>query len=1057
MTEKILGLDLGTNSVGWALFENGEGEEDAALLGVGVRVFPEPVEAKTRVPKNAKRRMARLARRNLGRRRQRRKALKIVLTKAGLLPSDPAALEKLLFDHSINPYVLRARGLTEQLTLHEFGRALYHLNQRRGYLSNRRASRVDQVDDPEVRALIEAEERSEQEKARLDQERRQSNDEEKVVLAGIATLKAQLESKGKPLGAYFADELDDGNRVRSRHTERSMYREEFELLWSSQAKFYPQVLTDGLRANICRIIFFQRPLKVQRFLVSNCPFETNRHRAMKAYSIAHEFRIAQEVNNLTVDEARTFNWRPLTEAERATVRDALNSQKTIKWSKIRSLLRLDRSALFNLESDSRTELKGNDTRCFLREALGETFDGLTDSEREALEAEVINQERKDALVRRLRNHWKLSAEQAYNLATWEPESGTMSYSVKAIRKLLPHLLDGLSLWDACVKAGYSIQQTDVENHPERLPKPPDFRNPTVNQAAHQVRRVVNAIVAKYGKPDVIRIEMARDMKLNKKEKAAVQKQQAENKKANDQARSALAGVGISSPSRLDLIKYRLWQECNGICPYTGKCIPLSMLKTGEVDIEHIIPYSRSLDDSFNNLTLCFVEENRNVKRNKTPFEAYGHDPQRWIEMLTRVKPFKRRKRILFERESAPEEITEEFAARALSDTRYICRAVKDYVQQIGSKTTVTKGESTALLRRAWCLNTILAKDGEAEKNREDHRHHAIDAIVVAQTSTSLFQRLSRESARTGGSLLERSFSVPVPFANFWQTVKDEIEKVVVSHAPDRKITGAFHEETAYGLSTDASGKARLVFRKPLADGLTAGEIERVRDPHLRSLIRKSIEEARSSPDADLSGASEEKCLKHALKDSGGLLTLKDKRGQVVLDKHGRPRMVRSVRLLSDPLNPDATMAIADNSGEPYKFFKLGSYHHVEVLECLVEHTDTSGKQWREGQKKGLFVSTIEAARRARIDRKSVVQRDHGTNWNYIMSLARNDILRVPSQDDNLLFRVQKLNATNNSVSLRPIVDGTVDDKSRTLTKAINQLDAMKFTVGPLGDLHPTRE
>ncbi len=1036
----ILGLDLGSNSVGWALLT--EKDELAELTAVGVRVFTEAVEPKSKVPKNAERRAARGIRKNLDRRRRRRNALRAVLTQAKMLPTDSLEFERLFFDHGLNPYLLRARALTERLTLHEIGRALYHLNQRRGYQSNRRARRIDKVDDPEIIAVLKEDERQEELRALERKQKRAekgqrsaSDDEDSVVLAGIATLKSALQASTQPLGVYLHNELAEGRKVRKRHTERSMYAEEFERIWETQRTYYPHVLTDGLKAEIYSIMFHQRPLKIQRFLVGRCRFEPNRKCAMKAHPVSQTFRILQEVANLRAHDDVTKLPIDITLEQRHTLADALEHQGSMNWSAVRKLLKLDKNTRFNFEESKRDAIEGNTFTSKMRSVLGDSWDAMDHNTQDSLAFDLLNIPRKDALVRRLRRHWNLSAEAAYKLAIWEPPTGTMSLSVKAMRKLIPFLREGMHYREACEKVGY--KHDEERSACDLLNKPPDFRNPVVNKAMNQVRRVVNAIIRKYGKPDVIRIEMARDMKLNKKEKAAVQRQNNENRKANEEAETELRNIGIHSPSDIDLKKYRLWKECGGICPYTGHPITLDMLRTGEVDIEHIIPYSRSLDDSFNNLTLCYGEENRNVKRNKTPFEAYGHDPQRWREMSSRISTFKRRKRILFTRETVPEEVTEEMAAAKLNDTRYICRAVKDYVATLGTTVTVSKGEATALLRRAWGLNAVLG-DGQ-QKARDDHRHHAVDALVIALTSVSLFQKLSRLSGIRGGSLLDSGITPPEPFPNFWNIVNDKFKQIVVSHAPTRKIAGAFHEETAYGKGMDSSGNELLVYRKPLSD-LSAPETERIRDPHIKRLVMERIEEAGNA--------------KKAFADEHNPLVLKDKAGEVVKDAHNRPRVIRSVRIAKrGSFNPAVIHGVKNESGVPYKFFTYGNNHHVEVLECLRDGAQADGKKWKKGDRRGVFVTTMEAANRARRLRLPIVQRDHGSDWKFVMSLCRNDIFKL-EELPSALWRVQKLDATSNRVVLREITAANLDDPDEGKQVAISKLIGTKLAVGPLGDLHP---
>lgn len=327
----------------------------------------------------------------------------------------------------------------------------------------------------------------------------------------------------------------------------------------------------------------------------------------------------------------------------------------------------------------------------------------------------------------------------------------MNLSTKAISKILPKLKEGFNYHDAFKGAGYKRSDEKEKTICDLLPEPPDVRNPVVNKAIRELRKVVNAIVRRFGKPDVICVEMARDMKLSKKQKEALQKSMKQNEKLNQEAEEALKELGIQNPSREDKTKYRLWKECDGMCPYTGKAITQEMLITEDVDIEHIIPYTRCLDDSFKNKTLCIATENRSVKKNQTPYEAYSANPQKYEEILTRVNNMNLhpRKKRLFELKDLSG--FDDFVTRQLNDTRYICRVAKDYLASLVGQGNVRlpKGEATAALRHKWGLNSILGGEDNEQKFREDHRHHAVDAIVIACIFRSLFQKLSKLTARGG--------------------------------------------------------------------------------------------------------------------------------------------------------------------------------------------------------------------------------------------------------------------------------------------------------------------
>jgi CRISPR-associated endonuclease Csn1 len=218
-----LGLDLGPSSIGWAVVIENEGR----ILATGVRVFPEGVDRNQQggeVSKNEQRRIARGIRRQVARRARRKRLFRQALVKAGLLPDvatlpadDPrrVAWEREQFQQA-DPYDLRQRALTERLQLHEIGRVLLHLCQRRGFLSNRKADRA----------------------------RKKENSD---LLKEISTLATDLGDR--TLGQYLADlqANDPQARLRGRHTRRDMYEQEFDTIWTAQRRYHPTVLTDQLK------------------------------------------------------------------------------------------------------------------------------------------------------------------------------------------------------------------------------------------------------------------------------------------------------------------------------------------------------------------------------------------------------------------------------------------------------------------------------------------------------------------------------------------------------------------------------------------------------------------------------------------------------------------------------------------------------------------------------------------------------------------------------------------------------------------------------------------
>lgn len=647
---------------------------------------------------------------------------------------------------------------------------------------------------------------------------------------------------------------------------------------------------------------------------------------------------------------------------------------------------------------------------------------MTPDEQNSLVTDMLTIDSESGFLNRMKSHWKFDDEAAEKLAKTELEAGYARLSLKAIRKILPFLEEGMLYNEACAAAGYDHSNPNQRiSAAHKLGEPPYLRNPVVQKALYEARKVVNAIIRKYGKPSVMRIEMARDMKLTRRQKDEWQRRQNENKKANEKVRDILQNeFKIQNPTRDDVQKYRMWEECGGICPYTGKPISREMLFSPEVDVEHILPYSRTLDDSYMNKTLCLASENRSIKHNRAPYEAYSADEKRYGDILLRVKGLPWPKRRKFEQKEID---TDKFIERQLNDTRYICREVKKYLESLGIPVEVTKGEATAVLRHRWNLNRILSED--AVKNRDDHRHHAIDAVVIALTGRALFQKLSKLSSESDASLSSRGFYLEQPWQSFFQDVGEKVENIIVSHAPSRKISDALHNETAYGFIKDddrKKGYGFFVYRKPLS-ALTPAMTDDIRDSKIRELVKKRLDEFEGN--VKKAFGNPENPLLHV----DGKTPIKSVRIAVKANK--------------------ASMFPVKKDDRPYKFFALGNNHHVEIIENI-----------KNGAWEGHFVSMVEAARRARIDKKSIANRDHGPEYRFIMSLCINDIVAIERDGKNLYYRVQLLDASNETITLRLHVASTLEEKITRLIKrpsTLAELKCRKITVDPLGNITPCND
>jgi len=977
----VLGLDLGVTSIGWALlrFETDESGKvlhdtdgqltSASIVDCGVRIFPATTEDKTNEPKNRGRRTKRGQRRLVMRKAKRRNELREILTANGLLPSfEPSASEQ-TFDRLGDPYELRVRALNERLEPFEVGRAIYHLSKRRGFLSNRKTG---------------------------------TSGEDGKVLGGIKEVREALERNGHRTLAEYLVTLP---KKRKHFTHRTMSDAEFDLIWDSQRSYHDGSMNEDLKAKIKNIIFYQRPLKSQRGLIGRCTFEAGKRRCDLARQEAQRIRYWQDINNLQLQDPTTLNWRPLVEEEKRMLADKLEATEVLKYEALRKLLNIGDDVRINLEANDK-KIKGNTTAYYFRNALKKTakkWDDFNEEEQNRLIEELFRIENETALERRLKEFWGFDDEAVGKLrGVWHKlEDGYSRLSLKAIRKVLPLMMQG-KRYDEAVTEVYGDHRPSLGSDEfQKLAMPPkDLRNPVVYKALCEVRKVINAILREHaglfeesgGRPNEIRVEMARDLKLTKKQKEAVMKQQNLNKKANEMAEAFYREhFNLENISGTDKLKYRLWREAGERCPFTGRPIPAtSLLDDGAVDIEHIIPYSRCFDDSYMNKTICDARFNRDVKKNQAPGEIYDRESAEFMQMIERVNDLPGGKRRRFEMSRDEIEHPERFGknakdwiGRMLSDTRYICREVRGYLRQIypysadeGKYVQVVAGGATANLRHVWHVNAILSDGDIEEKNRWDHRHHAIDAIVVALCERGLYQFISKLAGRNRELMKNKLSGFSYPWQGFLDAVNEAIGKIVVSHAPTRRIRGQLLKDTAYG-ATQTPGI--YVTKKPV-EALTPSMVKSIVDPVVKELVELRI----SQFNGDTKKAFAEP----------------------LFHKDGKTP-VRNVRVFVTK-SPETLVGIKDACGKVYKYYPVADNHHVDIY------------QNSDGGRRAELVPLFYAAQR---DWKP---KELGPEWRKLFSLCANDIVEFRGDSGELrILRIQKM-SIGPKIIARPLDDARKD-------------------------------
>jgi CRISPR-associated endonuclease Csn1 len=382
-----------------------------------------------------------------------------------------------------------------------------------------------------------------------------------------------------------------------------------------------------------------------------------------------------------------------------------------------------------------------------------------------------------------------------------------------------HAFNQLPYYGEYLQRHVSFAKEHPRNDEERFGK---IANPTVHIGLNQVRVVVNALIKRYGHPAEVIVEVARDLKQNQEQRKEDNERQAKNQKRNERLRADAAGVLQIAPERVrhaDIQKMILWEELNPRdsadrkCPYSGIQLSAFMVLSDQVEIEHILPFSQTLDDSLNNKTVATRQANR-VKGNRTPWAARNDfAAQGWAysAILDRAEQMPRFKRYRFGEDGYEKWLKEDkgFLARALNDTRYLSRVAREYLSLVCPQNTrVIPGQMTAMMRAKFGLNDILGLDGE--KNRNDHRHHAVDACVIAVTDQGMLQRFAKASASAREKQLNRLVDdMPLPWPTYREHVARAVHNIWVSHKPDHGYEGAMHEDTAWGLLPEGLATRRV--------------------------------------------------------------------------------------------------------------------------------------------------------------------------------------------------------------------------------------------------------
>ncbi|MEG1972988.1 MAG: type II CRISPR RNA-guided endonuclease Cas9, partial [Oscillospiraceae bacterium] len=340
---------------------------------------------------------------------------------------------------------------------------------------------------------------------------------------------------------------------------------------------------------------------------------------------------------------------PLNEEQRHSITELAKTKADITYATIRKALKLSEDKLFNITygekttSDTEKKTKFNYMRNYhlIKKAFGDSHKYLSAEQLNQIgyALSVYKEDKKISAYLAERGF----AQQDIDVAITVPNlSGTGNLSIQACDKMLPYLEKGMMYNEACAAAGYNFKDdTEVAKlrylpaNEKAAPELGDIANPVVRRAISQTIKVVNAIIRNYDcSPCFIKVELARELAKNFDERKKLEKEQKENFAHNQQLIDSIKKCdGIQNPTGQDIIKLKLWQEQDGICPYSLQHIKREKLfEVGYVDIDHIIPYSICFDDSYKNKVLVLTAENRQ-KGNRLPMQ-YVSDKDKFVVWVT---------------------------------------------------------------------------------------------------------------------------------------------------------------------------------------------------------------------------------------------------------------------------------------------------------------------------------------------------------------------------------------------------------------------------------------
>lgn len=880
----IIGLDMGIASVGFATMMLDEKDEPCRILRMGSRVFEAAEHPKDGSSLAAPRRENRSMRRRLRRKRHRKERIRSLIVDNGIM-----TLEKIdgIYDAK-NPltdiYQIRAEALDRCLSVEEFVRLLIHLSQRRGFKSNRKVDAQEKKS--EAGKLLTA----------------VSANHQLMTEKGYRTIGEML-YRDKKIFECKRNKADDYSNTFA----RSEYEEEIKAIFRSQQGLGNPYATDKLMEDYLAIYLSQRSFdegpggespyggnQIEK-MIGKCTLEPSEKRAAKATYSFEYFNLLTKVNSIKIISDREK--RTLSDGERQAVIQLAFSKNAINYASLRKTIHMTDSERFNIsysqsdktadEIEKKTKFTYLTAFHTFKKAYGKAFVDWPTEKKNRLAYALTAYRNDSSIITYLTDNGfdKTEIEIALTLPTFTKWG---NLSEKALNKIIPYLEQGMLYHEACTAAGYNFKADDTDKrmylpaHETDAPELEDIKNPVVRRAISQTVKVINALIRERGEsPCFVNIELARELSKSRADRNKIEKGQKENRANNDRIMERLKKeFGLLSPTGQDLIKLKLWEEQDGVCPYSLKSISIERLfEPGYTDIDHIIPYSLCFDDTYNNKVLVMSSENRQ-KSNRIPMqylEGKRRDDFRiWVE--NSHLRFKKKQNLLKETLTADD--LSGFKKRNLQDTQYLSSFMMKYLKKYlalspnstGRKNTIqaVKGSATAYMRKRWGIQKIR-ENGDT--------HHAVDAVVIACVTSGMIKRISEyakyketkyQNPDTGeyfdvdkrtGEVINR---FPMPYSWFRDELlmrcsedpsrilhekplpnyatDEQIAPIFVSRMPKHKVKGSAHKETIRK-PYEQDGQKYTISKAPLTSlKLKDGEIENYFNPGSDTLLYDALKE-----------------------------------------------------------------------------------------------------------------------------------------------------------------------------------------------------------------------